>query len=88
MNLRDWAKHAKEHFNNKKKSKTGLNFLLEGETQTKAGAEEKEVEEEGEADQENMTHVFCVERWDIGQGSAEYPRKKTERKNLRQLNYY
>ena len=29
-NLRDWARHAEEHFNNKKKSKKGLNFLLEG----------------------------------------------------------
>ena len=32
--LRDWARHAEEHFNNKKKSKKGLNFLLEGEDTT------------------------------------------------------
>ena len=31
MSLRDWAIHAEEHFNNKKKNKKGLNFLLEGE---------------------------------------------------------
>jgi len=29
-NLKDWAIHAEEHFNNKKKNKKGLNFLLEG----------------------------------------------------------
>ena len=32
--LRDWARHAKEHFSNKKKSKKGQNFLLEGEDTT------------------------------------------------------
>jgi len=29
-NLKDWAIHSEDHFNNKKKSKKGLNFLLEG----------------------------------------------------------
>ena len=30
----------------------------------------EEVEEEGEADQEEMVHVLCVERQDIGQRNA------------------
>ena len=29
-NLKDWAIHAEEHFNNRKKNKKGLRFLLEG----------------------------------------------------------
>ena len=63
--LMDWSKHAEQHFKNKKKSRKGLNFMVEGDEETI-----EEVEEEGEADQEEMVHVLCVERQDIGQRNA------------------
>ena len=41
-NLREWARHAEEHFNNIKKSKEGLNFLLEGREATMYAMRESE----------------------------------------------
>ena len=30
----DWPRHAEQHFKNKKESKKGLNFMLEGDKET------------------------------------------------------